>query len=285
MLGHKVYQRLLRRFPDTGCTIRGALTEPFYERIDLFREGTVLEGADATDFPTLSGRLRELKPEYVVNCVGVIKQRAEAKAAIPSLAINALLPHQLAELTAEWGGRLIHFSTDCVFSGRRGEYREEDPTDAEDLYGKSKALGEVCTENALTLRTSIIGRELSRFASLLEWFLAQRGREISGYTRVIYSGVTTNYLADLVGDLIEDHPTLSGLYQVTSPPIPKHDLLCLLRAAYDLDVTINEESEVISDRSMVGEKFRLATGYDEPKWPKLVEDLAADPTPYDAWRG
>lgn len=284
MLGHKMFQVLRARYPETCCTIRGSLDEPFYRRIDLFRHGTVLEKVDAMDLSALRRTLREIRPGFIVNCVGVIKQREEAKAAIPTITLNALLPHQLAEYAQEWGGRVIHFSTDCVFSGNRGGYTEDDPSDAEDLYGKSKHLGEATAENALTLRTSIIGRELSHFRSLLEWFLAQEGKSVRGFRRVIYSGVTTNYLARRVGDLIGDHPRLSGLYQVTSAPISKHDLLCLLRDAFKLDVGIVPDEQEVSDRSMVGDRFMKATGYACLPWPELASDLADDPTPYGKWR-
>jgi dTDP-4-dehydrorhamnose reductase len=284
MLGHKMFQTLLARYPDTCCTVRGSLEEPFYRRIDLFRQGTVLEKVDAMDISALGRRLQEVKPDYIVNCVGVIKQREEAKAAVPTITLNALLPHKLAEFAAGWGGRVIHFSTDCVFSGKRGGYTEDDPSDAEDLYGKSKYLGEVTAENALTLRTSIIGRELSHFRSLLEWFLAQNGKTIRGFRRVIYSGVTTNYLARRVGDLIAGHPRLSGLFQVTSAPISKHDLLCLLRDSFRLDVEIVPDEEEVSDRSMIGDRFVRATGSVCPTWPELAADLADDPTPYGKWR-
>ena len=284
MLGHKMFQTLLARYPDTACTVRGSLDGPFYRRIDLFREGTVLEKVDAMDLSALGRTLRKIRPGFIVNCVGVIKQREEVNAAVPTITLNALLPHQLAENAKEWGGKVIHFSTDCVFNGKRGCYTEDDPSDAEDLYGKSKFLGEVVAENALTLRTSIIGRELFHFRSLLEWFLAQKGETFCGFRRVIYSGVTTNYLARLVGDLITDHPCLSGLYQVTSPPICKYDLLCLLRDAFKLDVEIVPDESEVSDRSMAGDAFLRATGYPAPDWPDLVAQLANDPTPYEKWR-
>jgi dTDP-4-dehydrorhamnose reductase len=179
---------------------------------------------------------------------------------------------------------VIHFSTDCVFSGREGNYTEESPSDAEDLYGKSKYLGEVTAGNALTLRTSIIGRELANFRSLLEWLISQDGKTVRGFRRVVYSGVTTNYLAQLVGNLITDHPALSGLYQVTSPPVSKHDLLCMIRDAYGLTIDIVPDEREVSDRSMVGEKFRKATGYPPPEWPGLIKQLVSDPTPYRDWR-
>jgi dTDP-4-dehydrorhamnose reductase len=284
MLGHKMFQTLLSRYPDTTCTVARPLGEPFYQRVDLFRKGRVINMVDAMDLPRLHEILDSEQPGHIVNCIGVIKQREEARAAIPSITLNSLLPHKLAEFAAGWGGRVIHFSTDCVFSGKRGHYTEEDPSDAEDLYGKSKYLGEVSTENALTLRTSIIGRELSQFKSLLEWFLSQKGKTVRGFKRVIYSGVTTNYMAQLVGNLVAEFPSMSGLYQLVGPAISKYDLLCMLRDAYKVNVEIIPDDREVSDRSLIGEKLIKATGYRYPSWMDMVAELANDPTPYDKWR-
>ena len=204
--------------------------------------------------------------------------------ALVAIPVNALFPHQLAQATASRGAKLIHFSTDCVFSGDRGNYTEDDQSDARDLYGRSKFLGEVATSNALTLRTSIIGRELANRESLLEWFLRQEGKTIQGYTRALYSGVTTNYMARVVEEIISRHAGLCGLYQVTAPTISKFDLLCQLRDAYRLDVEITANPDFYCDRSMKGEKFARATGITAPSWPELVRELATDDTPYDQWK-
>ena len=282
MLGHKVFQNLANRFPGTKCTIFGSLSDPFYRAIPLFKPEATIERVNAMDLPALLQLLEKEKPDYLINCIGIVKQRDEGKMAIPSITINSLLPHRLAEWGMSWGGRLVHFSTDCVFSGRKGNYNEDDPSDAEDLYGKSKYLGEVADRpDALTLRTSIIGRELSNFKSLLEWFLEQNGKKVKGFKRVIYSGVTTNYIAELVGKIISDHPNLSGLYQVTAPSTTKHDLLVRIRDAYKLDIDIVPDDSEISDRSMIGDRFRKATGYKEPTWDELMEQLVKDSMPYD----
>ena len=284
MLGHKLFQRLRPRFPGTWCTLRGPIDDPATRGLELFSSGQVLECCDAADFPALEKMLLEWRPGVVINCVGVIKQRTAAKLAVPSIILNALLPHRLAELCGRWGGKLIHFSTDCVFDGRRGGYEETDLTNAEDLYGRTKALGEVSAANALTLRTSIIGRELDHFQSLLEWLLGQNQKQVRGYTRAFYSGVTTNFMAKVAGDLIERHPQVSGLYQVTSAKISKFNLLCLLRDAYGLDIDVVPDDELFCDRSMKGEKFAAATGYICPEWSELVAQLASDDTPYAKWR-
>jgi dTDP-4-dehydrorhamnose reductase len=283
MLGHKMFQVLRERFSDVFCTVREDVRKPPFDRVELLQGDDVIPGVDVTDFSAIEAMLSAIRPEYVVNCVGVIKQRAEAISPIPSITINSLLPHKLAQMAARWGGRVVHFSTDCVFSGKRGGYTEEDHSDAEDLYGKTKFLGEMAVANALTLRTSIIGRELTEHRSLLDWFLAQNHKTVRGYRRVIYSGVTTNYLAELVASVIQEHPGLNGLYQVASEPISKYDLLCLLREAYQLDVRIEPDDLEVSDRSMRCDALREAIDYKCPPWPVLARQLAEDNTPYEKW--
>jgi dTDP-4-dehydrorhamnose reductase len=284
MLGHKVFQQLRGRFPETYCTIRGSINDPNLRGVELYQTGNVCDGVDASDFNALRRLLLERAPTIIVNCIGIIKQRPESKEALSSISINALLPHQLAEACKLWGGRLIHISTDCVFNGRRGGYRETDITDAEDLYGRTKALGEPAADNALTLRTSIIGRELFHFQSLLEWLLSQEHGRVRGHQRAIYSGTTANQLSKIVGDVIERQPSLNGLYQVTAPAISKFELLSLLRDAYKMDVEIIPDSEYFCDRSMFGDEFHAATGCESPGWPELAAELANDETPYEQWR-
>ena len=283
MLGHKMFQILRERFPGTVCTTREDVRKPPFDRVELLQGDDVIRGVDVMDFDRLNGTLKELRPDFIVNCVGIVKQRQEAQMAIPSITINSLLPHKLAAFAGAWGGRVIHPSTDCVFDGKRGGYTEADDSSAEDLYGKSKFLGELRCDNGLTLRTSIIGRELVEHRSLLDWFLIQQDKTVRGFRRVIYSGVTTNQLAEVVTMIIQKSPGLHGLFQVVSEPISKHDLLCLIRDAYKLEVNITPEDREVSDRSMKGDKFREATGYVSPPWPELVRRLAEDPTPYTKW--
>lgn len=284
MLGHKMLQTLLKAYPNTKGTIHGSFDKSPEAIKSLFDHNTLIEKVDAMDLQALDLLLSELKPKYIVNCIGIIKQRDLSFSAIPSIMLNSLLPHKLADIARKWNGRVIHFSTDCVFNGKNGNYTEESISDAEDLYGKSKYLGEVADENALTLRTSIIGREIANYRSLLDWFLSQEGKEIKGFRKVIYSGVTTNYMANLVTKLINEHPTLSGLYQVTSPPISKYDLLMQIKEAFGLNITIRADDHEISDRSMIGEKFVQKTGYTLPSWDYLIQELVADQTPYQEWK-
>ena len=284
MLGHKVFQYLRACVPGTLGAVRGRRREPPLDRVGLLQGDDVLEGFDLWDVGAVYTRLREIRPHVIVNCVGVIKQRLEAQRAVRCLRLNALLPHELAELCATWGGRLIHFSTDCVFSGRRGGYTEEDSSDAIDLYGQTKFLGEVTSSNAVTLRTSMIGRELVHRESLLEWFLSQGRATVRGFTQAFYSGVTTNHLAEVVHRIIVQHPDLHGLYQVASATLSKFELLCLLREAFDRPTEIVPDSDFRCDRSLDGNKLRRAIGYECPPWPELVRQLARDPTPYEDWK-
>ena len=242
-------------------------------------------GVDALDLDSVARAMDQTKPDAVVNCIGIVKQRDEAKAAIPSIRVNALFPHQLADLCQAQGARLIHLSTDCVFSGNRGHYTEDDLPDPVDLYGRTKLLGELDRPGCLTLRTSIVGWELKHRAGLLEWFASQRGQTIKGYRNAIYSGVSTVVLARLIGDLLENHPALSGIYHVASQPIAKYDLLVRLRDALGwYDITIKPDDAFQCDRSLVGARFEAATSWQAPDWDEMIAGLAAEWPTYEGWR-
>jgi dTDP-4-dehydrorhamnose reductase len=208
---------------------------------------------------------------------------AAAKDPVLSLTINSLLPHRLQRLAIAEGARLIHISTDCVFNGRTGMYTEDDPSDATDLYGRTKFLGETSGPGALTLRTSIIGRELSTASGLVEWFLLHRGGRVEGYTRAIYTGFTTDAMSRLLQSVLLEHPSLEGTLQVSSDPINKYDLLRLLDRAYRTVTDIVPSDAVQIDRSLDSSRFRAMTGFVPPSWADMVDRMAADPTPYDAW--
>jgi dTDP-4-dehydrorhamnose reductase len=281
MLGHKLWQMLPQRFPETFAAVR---SRPDLPGCELFRDERVIDGVDAADFGALTALLDRVQPGIIVNCVAVTLRKGASADAAASIALNALLPHQLAQWCTAHGARLIHFSTDCVFSGRTGGYAEESRTDAEDLYGRTKALGEVCGAGALTLRSSFIGRELAHGTELLEWFLAQRGGRIRGYRQALYTGVSSLYLARLVGDIIEHHPRLAGLYNLASEVITKFDLLCLARAAFGVDVEIDPDDSFVCRRNLDGNRLREALRLPAASWPEMMAELAADATPYDRWR-
>ena len=276
MLGHKIVQRFHEHGLEVACTLRGSRDGSPVARLPFFHDIEIHEGIDVMDTTGLGRRLQELRPDFLMNCVGVIKQRDQAKAAVPSIAINSLLPHLLTEWAEGWGGRVVHFSTDCVFSGRKGDYTLADPSDAEDMYGKSKFLGEVDRENALTLRTSIIGRELSQFASLVEWFLAQEGGVVRGFTRAIYSGMTTDTMTDLLRHIVTQRPETHGVHQVVSDKIDKDALLRLIREAFGANVEIKPDATFVCDRSMLGSGLTEALGFRVPSWKEQIDRLAQD---------
>ncbi|WDZ96610.1 SDR family oxidoreductase [Herbaspirillum sp. WKF16] len=242
------------------------------ESFDQHSHSKLVSDFDVQDIESVRGLLARLKPDVVINCIGVIKQLAAANDALVSIAINALLPHQLAELCAEAGARLVHFSTDCVFSGKKGRYSESDFPDANDLYGRSKFLGEVAYPHAITLRTSIIGHELGSSHSLVDWFLAQKGT-CKGFTHAFFSGLPSVEHARIVRDAILPNPQLSGLYQVAAAPISKYDLLTLVAKQYGVSTQIEPSDALKIDRSLDGGRFNADFGYVPPDWPTLVEQM------------
>jgi len=280
MLGHKVFQAAVKRDWAVTGTLRSTLRNHPAGTLPEFNQGRVIEGCDAMNVGDVTDLLVGEQPEVVVNCVGLIKQRAEGSDAAKAITLNALLPHRILEAVSRWNGKLIQISTDCVFDGEKGLYTEDDAPNASDLYGKTKALGEVFSANALTLRTSIIGRELDNHKSLLDWFLSQNHSPVKGFDKVWWSGVTTNHLAEVILDLVERHPDLCGLYHLSSGRISKYELLRIISKAYDLRIDLDIDSSYVLDRSLDGGKFVAATGYEFPGWPMLMSQLLSDPTPY-----
>lgn len=271
MLGHQLVASLQKDF-EIWTTLRGSVRA--YEQYGVFHPERTLDGVDALNVDALTAAMARVRPDAVVNCIGIIKQLAAAKDPFPSVAVNSLLPHRLHRLCQATGARLVHFSTDCVFSGRTGNYTEDDPADALDLYGRSKFLGETAGEGALTVRSSIIGHELGTASGLLEWFLSQRGRRVQGYTRAVFSGFTTREMARIVRMVLLEHPALSGTLQVSSERINKYDLLLLIRRAYGVDVEIVPDDTVQIDRSLDSTRFRRLTGYVPPSWPQMIAEMA-----------
>lgn len=271
MLGHELW-RQLNPSHDVWVTLR----KPFshYAATGLFNAARTLSGIDVTSDISLQTAFRTARPQAVINCVGIIKQLEEAKNPLLSLSINSLLPHRLSQLCEIAGARLVHISTDCVFSGRKGDYKENDISDAEDLYGRTKFLGEVHEAHCITVRTSIIGRELETRNGLIDWFLSQRGKTIRGYRRAIYSGFTTIEMARVIERILMNHPGLSGLWHVTSNPISKYDLLRIAQRAFEWAGEIQPDDSFVCDRSMNSLRFRDSTGYQPPSWEEMLTELA-----------
>lgn len=274
MLGHRLYLHLRDRH-DVRVTLRRAYDA--YRVHGLFEREHVLDNVEATSAEALDRVMAAYRADAIVNAIGVVKQREDADDAIRAIETNALLPHRLAAAARKYGSRLIHLSTDCVFSGRRGHYSEADLPDPVDVYGRSKLLGEVSGPGALTLRTSMIGYELARKASLLEWFLAQPG-PVKGFRNAIFSGFTTNELARIIETLIVHHPEASGLYHVAAAPISKYDLLSMIRDRLGLATAIEPDDAFRCDRSLDGSRFDNTFGYQPPSWSAMIDELAARAT-------
>lgn len=271
MLGSAVFRKFISRAEfDTFGTARSSSIFRFFNANYGSR---IAADVDVEWFDELVKVLQRVRPAAVINCVGVVKQLAAAKDPLRTIPINAVLPHRLAKLCALSGARLIHVSTDCVFSGRKGNYREEDVPDAEDLYGRSKLLGEVVDDdNTITLRTSIIGRELASHNGLVEWFLSQE-RQVRGFSKAIFSGLPTDELANVLAERVLPRPELHGLYHVAAEPISKYDLLKLVKSIYGRSTRIVRDSTVEVDRSLSSSKFHAATGYLPPSWPELIRQM------------
>ena len=273
MLGHVLFSVLSGRsdleVQGTGRTIEG-----FDRWFPPDLRGKIRGGVDAERFESVLGALEAVRPEVVVNCVGVIKQLPAGKDPLVSIAVNSLFPHLLARACREAGARMVHVSTDCVFSGEKGNYREEDRADASDLYGRTKLLGEVDSPGCVTLRTSIIGHELEGRHGLLEWFLAQEGK-VKGFARAVFSGFPTVEMARIVAERVIPNEGLAGLYHVASAPIAKYDLLQLVAERYGKTIGIERDEEFACDRSLDASRFREATGYEPPAWSGLVARMHA----------
>jgi dTDP-4-dehydrorhamnose reductase len=270
MMGHTVL-RLLHESP--GYAVLGTVrSEAAAGRLAAPYRALLRIGPDAMEPETIWQVLDEWRPDVVINCIAVIKQLAKANDPLVAIPLNSLFPHELARACAELGARLIHLSTDCVFDGKGSMYREDDFASADDLYGRSKFLGEVDYSNAITLRTSIIGHELGTHYGLLEWFLAQSG-SVRGFRRAIYSGLAAPELARVIRDHVVPRPELRGLYQVSSEVIDKYELLKLIRAIYGKEIAIEPDDAVVIDRSLDSSRFRATTGYISPPWIDQIRDM------------
>ena len=273
MLGH----RLLRQFAprhETRVTLRQPLDR--YRQFKLFDSGNAYGCVDVLDPSGVMKVFSDFKPQAAINAAGVVKQRSDAKDGVLSLEVNALFPHLLSRICREHGTRLVHLSTDCVFSGKKGNYSEKDRPDPEDVYGLSKLLGEADGPGVVTLRTSMIGLELQRKTGLVEWFLGQKGKSIKGWTKAIFSGLTTAELARVIEKLVEMKTDFRGLYHLSAAPISKFDLLASLDRRLGATTAIAPDDSFKCDRSLDSALFRSAFGYAPPGWNAMLDELAAE---------
>ena len=273
MLGHQLWKYLPSCFPDTFVTIRYGQGD--YGSSNLYQSDRVIENMDVSDLNVLTGVLKAIQPNVILNCIALTPRREGPDNPIPSIFLNALFPHHLVKLAGDTGARVIHFSTDCVFDGVAGHYKDKSLTNATDLYGRTKALGEITAGHVLTLRSSFIGRELSDGKELLEWFLAQQG-EVKGFKNAIYTGLTTLEISRVIERLLRRHPDAAGLYNVSGDPISKYDLLKLIAEKMRPGMKVLPEEQFRCDRSLDSTRFRKEFDYTPPNWETMVEELSRE---------
>lgn len=282
MLGHMAC-RVFREEHEVYATSRASVTRDSRCK-DVFAKVHLLEDVDGRD----EGRIRQVfskcQPQVALNCIGVVKQLKEGNDPLVAIPVNSLLPHGLARICSEHGVKLIQLSTDCVFSGERGSYKETDPPDALDLYGRSKLLGEIDYGEHLTIRTSMIGRQLRGNTGLMEWFLGQKGKEIQGYTRVVFSGLTTRALSEVILAVLKKRRSLKGVYHVASEPISKFHLLSRVKESLKLGVNIHPVDHPACDRSLDGSLFVKETEIAIPSWEAMLDKFLEDTYHYEHWR-
>ncbi len=269
MLGHNLFETFSenKNFETFGVIRKNVSVKVFRENAKRIKSIS-----DAREIEEITDLIKEVSPKVIINCIGLIKQKEDLKNIVESIQLNSLFPHLLQIASRDVGAKLIHFSTDCVFSGKKGSYKEEDLPDSVDIYGLSKRLGEIDANGALTLRTSIIGHEIMSDVSLLDWFLNQED-SIKGYKKAIFSGLTTIEISKVLQQIILNNFSLSGIYHLSANPISKYDLLKLVAKIYKKNIEILEDTEVKIDRSLDSSKFSSITGYNPPSWEMLIKDL------------
>lgn len=274
MLGHTLFKNFSKMDSfDVNATVRSLKgLSPWFEPGLMER---VVGGVSAENFDSVDRAINDIRPDVVINCIGIIKQLAESSDPVKAITVNALFPHRVANTCKTVGARMISMGTDCVFSGDKGNYTEDDRSDAEDLYGRSKFLGEVYGPHCVTLRTSIIGHELKGNYGLVEWFLAQEGK-VRGFTKAIFSGFPTVELMRIIVEYVMPNRDLSGLYHLSAEPISKYDLLKLVAERYEKEIEIEPYDDFCLDRSLDSTRFHEFTGYKPPSWPELVDMMYRD---------
>jgi dTDP-4-dehydrorhamnose reductase len=272
LIGHKLLQEL-----SVDHEVFGTLnkTKDQYNNLVLFAGSTIIEGIDVLKFEKLTGVLQAIDPDVVLNCVGITKRKISENNTLKVIETNAVFPHKLAKWAKKNNKRVIHFSSDCVFNGKEGDYTEESLTTAEDLYGRTKALGEIRYKHTLTIRSSFIGQELFDRTELLDWVLAQDGKQIKGFKNALYSGVSTNFMARTVNDIITNHTKLNSIYQLAPDvPISKYDLICLIKKAYGLEIDVTPDTDYVHRPTLSAAKLKNQIGIKVPSWEEMIEELA-----------
>lgn len=257
MAGNMIYQFLKESGYNIFFTSRRKDSEGFF--LDAVKK---IENLDII--------VKKISPDFVINCIGVLNQFAEDNKSTAVL-INSYLPHYIDDLSREYNFKFIHISTDCVFSGKKGEYVEKSFTDTESFYGKTKALGEINNNKNLTFRTSIIGPDINeKGIGLFNWFMKQNG-EVGGFTKAIWSGVTTLELARAIEKSFDMN--ISGLYHlVNNDNIDKYNLLLLFKKYMNNDIKIVKNSDYISDKSL--RNTRTDFVFDILSYDDMIKDMS-----------
>jgi dTDP-4-dehydrorhamnose reductase len=270
LIGSTIFRHLSKNknFAVSG-TIRDPLQKNYFSSIQAANLDSLLQAADHQKWQEV---FQAKKPEIVINCLGMTKHIKGGNDPLVAIPINSYFPHYLNALCQDRGSRLVHISSDCVFSGNQGGYLESDPPDAQDFYGRSKALGEVTQGSAITLRTSTIGHELQSSFGLLDWFLSQKG-SCQGFKKAYFSGVSTIELAKIIERFVIPNANLQGLYHVGATKISKFDLLTLIAQEYGKKIEIIPDISFKIDRSLNSDRFYRATGYKSSSWKQLIKEM------------
>lgn len=276
MLGHQVWQKCLEVFGphQVACTLHKSRTH--YTQFGIFENGHVFDEIDLQDFSNAEKVLQKFSPDYIVNAVGITLRKKELHDLALTYNLNGMLPHRLALWGHQHKARVIHLSTDCVFDGAQGHYSEMSVPTAKDHYGKSKFLGEIRYDNALTLRFSAIGRELEGKTELLEWFLSQKNQKVKGFAKAMYSGLSTNVVAEEVVKRISAKTKLHGLYQMAGESVSKYELLKMINEIFHVNAEIEAFDQYVADKTLSSELYSAATGFVRPHWKKMLTEVAAD---------
>jgi len=245
-----------------------------YGNLDLFKNDSIIDNVNAIDFESIDLLLNDISPDFILNCIGITKRKEDILIPLISIKVNSLFPHFLANWCIRNKKKVIHFSTDCVFDGSRGNYDENSLTNAKDNYGRTKALGEINDGHNITIRSSFIGQELFRKTELLDWFLSMKGKEIQGYTGAFYSGVSTLFMSKIVSKIILDFPKLAGLFQLAlDSPISKYDFLCLAKDIYNIDIDIIPNNTFIHKPTLNGARLKTIMNFQVPDWKTMLKEL------------
>jgi len=265
---------LTRTFSQVNyCDVIGTVrSDKSVENLSKLKKVQIISDIDCEDDKKIFQLFELIKPDVVINCVGLIKQLVDVKDPLKTTLLNSVLPHKLSHLCKIIGARFIHISTDCVFSGQKGLYTEKDYPDAKDLYGRSKLMGEVDYPNAITLRTSIIGHEFNSSNSLINWFLSQN-EVINGFKKAIFSGLPAIEMAQIIENYVLPFPKLTGLFHVSVDPISKYDLLTMVKKIYKKKIVIVPDNTLMIDRSLNSDNFRAATGFTPKSWPEMIKSM------------